>query len=232
MRVAALYDVHGNLPALEAVLADVRSERPDVLLFGGDIVSGPLPKQTLELVRSLEGAVFIRGNADVLSTPRPNPEIDAGVRWVEAQLGEGEIRWLSELPFSWSADDALYVHANPRDIEAPFHEWTPEDELREWGQDVAETSIVTGHVHMQWDRTVDGKRWIGAGSVGMPYEETPGAYWALLDDGRLDFRRTDYDLESAAAVVLASGHPQADEFASENVLRVPSRAEARAAFGF
>ncbi len=60
MRVAALYDVHGNLPALEAVLADVRSERPDVLLFGGDIVSGPLPKQTLELVRSLEGAVFIR----------------------------------------------------------------------------------------------------------------------------------------------------------------------------
>ena len=135
-------------------------------------------------------------------------------------------------PFSWSADDTIYVHANPLDVETPYFEWSPEEELAEAMADVAESRVVSGHVHMQCDRAVGDKHWTCAGSVGMPYEEDePGAYWALLVDGMPQFRRTDYDRERAAAAVRASGHPLAEELAAENILRVPTRAEARTAMG-
>lgn len=228
MRIAALYDVHGNVHALEAVLEEVNA---DVVLFGGDLASGPFPRETVELARSVPNARFVLGNADVLSSPAMNPDWDAARRWVEAQLDGEQIEWLATLPFSWSADDTLYVHANPRDVEAPFHEWTPGEELAEWAEGMAESRLVTGHVHMQWERRAGDVLWICAGSVGMPYEDEPGAYWALLEPDRVTFRCTQFDRERAAAAVRSSGHPLADELAAENVLRVPSRAEARAAFG-
>jgi len=231
VRVAALYDVHGNLAALEAVLVEVERERPDAILFGGDIASGPFPRETIELVRSLDDAVFVLGNADVLASPALNSEFDAARRWVESRLDEEQIAWLASLPFSWSADDTLFVHANPRDVEAPFWEWTPDEELEEWLTGMQESRIVTGHTHMQWDRRVGEKRWICAGSVGMPYEDEPGAYWAMLIDGEPQFRRTEYDLERAAEAVRRSGHPMAEQLAEENVLRVPSRDELRALLG-
>src|SRR5262245_22407187 len=114
MVVAALYDVHGNVQALEAVLADVGEV--DVVLFGGDIASGPFPRETLALVRALPNAVCVRGNADELLTLDGFPENAAAARrWVAAQIGEDGVAWLANLPFSWSADDTLYVHANPVD---------------------------------------------------------------------------------------------------------------------
>jgi predicted phosphodiesterase len=228
VRIAALYDVHGNVHALEAVLAEADA---DVLLFGGDLASGPLPRETVELARSVPNAEFILGNADDLSTPVGNPEWEEGRRWVAARLDPGQIEWLESRPPHWAADDTLYAHANPRDLETPVHEWTPEDELAAYAAGVSEQRIVTGHVHMQWRRPAGDAEWICAGSVGMPYEDEPGAYWALLERDGVTFRRTEYDLERAAAAVRASGHPLAEELAAENVLRVPSRAEARAAFG-
>jgi diadenosine tetraphosphatase ApaH/serine/threonine PP2A family protein phosphatase len=227
LTVAALYDVHGNLYALEAVLAEVDA---DVVLFGGDLVSGPFPAETLELARSVRNAEFVLGNADLLTKYLPRPEWEESRRWVESQFDAADVEWLANLPFSWSADDTLYVHANPVDVDAIVTERTPDERLRQLLRDVRESRVVTGHVHMQFERTVDGKRWVGVGSVGMPYADRPGAYWGLVTPEGVEFRRTDYDLERAAAAIRASGYPIADVLAAENILRCPTAEEALTAF--
>jgi putative phosphoesterase len=230
VRVAALYDVHGNLPALEAVVAEVGRESVDAIVFGGDIASGPMPRETVDLVRSIEGAVFVRGNADRLDSPAMSPEWDAARRWVEQQLDEEQIAWLANLQFSAVLDDTLYVHANPQDDETVVTDLTTDERLTELLAGVEQSRVVAGHTHMQMDRTVASIRFVNAGSVGMPYEAKPGAYWAILGDD-VEFRHTEYDLEAAAAAIRATGHPMAEETAAENVLVVPSREEALAVFG-
>jgi putative phosphoesterase len=230
MRVAALYDVHGNLPALEAVLGDVERENVDAIVFGGDIASGPMPRETVELVRSLDGAVFVRGNADRLDSPAMGPAWDKARRWVENQLDEEQIAWLANLDFSAVLDDTLYVHATPQDDETVVTELTTGERLAELLAGVEQSRVVAGHTHMQLDRTVGSIRFVNAGSVGMPYEARPGAYWAILDQG-VELRRTEYDLARAATAIRATGHPMAEETAAENVLVVPSREQALAAFG-
>lgn len=228
MRVAALYDVHGNVHALEAVLAEVGDA--DVVLFGGDLASGPFPRETIELARSVENAEFVLGNADLLSKRLPNPEWDAGRRWVEAAVRPADAAWLRALPFSWSADDTLYVHANPVDVDEIVTERTPSDRVRELLRDVTERRVVTGHIHIQFEREVDGTWWVGAGSVGMPYADQPGAYWAVVEPEQVEFRRTDYDLEQAAAAIRSTGYPGAAEFADENVADCPTAEAALAIF--
>lgn len=231
MRVAALYDVHGNLPALEAVVRDLEREHVDAILFGGDLASGVFPRGTIELARSLPNARFVRGNADRLSSPALNAEGDAARRWVETQLEDEQIAWLAELPFSEVLDDTLYVHATPQDDETVVTELTTDERFAEVLAGVEQGRVAAGHTHMQLERQVGEILFVNPGSVGMPYEARPGAYWALLDDDGVEFRRSDYDLESAAALFRKSGHPQGVVFADENVLRVPSRAEALAVFG-
>jgi predicted phosphodiesterase len=223
VRVAALYDVHGNVDALEAVLAEVEASDVDQIVFGGDIVAGPFPRETLEVVRSLD-AHAIRGNADVPTTVAPE------AAWVWKQLDEEETAWLGALPGSVVLDDVLYCHATPRSAEEIVTELTTDERLAELLTGVVQPLVVAGHTHMQLDRSVGPVRFVNAGSIGMPYEAEPGAYWALIGDG-VEFRRTDYDREAAAAAIRASGFPPAEDFADENVLRVPSREEALAAFG-
>ena len=229
MRVAALYDIHGNLPALEAVLADVEGENVDAIVFGGDIASGPMPRETLELVQSLDGAVFVRGNADTLSSPAMSPAHDNARRWVEKQLDDEQIAWLASLDFSAVLDDTLYVHAAPEDWTV-ITELTTDERLAELLSGVEQSRVVAGHTHMQLDRKVGPIRFVNAGSVGMPYEAAPGAYWAILDHD-VEFRRTEYDLERAAAAIRATGHPRVEEFVEDDLLVFPSREEALATFG-
>jgi len=228
VRVAALYDVHGNVHALEAVLAE--TDDCDGVLFGGDLVSGPFPRETLDLARSVTNAEFILGNADVFSSPVARPEWDAARRWVQSQLDAQQLDRLEALPFSWTVDETLYVHANPVDVDAIVTERTPIERVRELVADVSEQRIVTGHVHIQFAREVDGLEWVGAGSVGMPYAQEPGAYWAVVTPDDIEFRRTEYDLEAAAAAIRASGYPGADELAAENVLTCPTPEQALAVF--
>jgi predicted phosphodiesterase len=207
VRVAALYDVHGNVHALKAVLADIGEV--DVVLFGGDIASGPFPAETLELVRSVANAVAIRGNADELLSPGLPENAAAARRWVAAQIGSEGVEWLSRLPFSWSADDVLYVHANPVDVAQYVAPRTPDARVAELLAGVTERRVVTGHVHLQFEREVGGVRWIGAGSVGFPYVvDDPAAEWVLVDDGDVSFRRTAYDVDRADAAIRASGYPR------------------------
>ena len=230
MRVAALYDVHGNLPALEAVLAEVEREGVDEIVFGGDIAAGPpQPRETIELVRSLPNARFVRGNADRLDDPKYQG--DAGLAWLLEQLDSEHADWLAGLPFSVVIDDTLYVHATPRDDETVITELTTDEKLAEHLAGVEQTRVVAGHTHMQLERRSGEVLFVNAGSVGRPYEGRTGAFWALIDDDAVELRRTDYDLERAAELVRRSGHPEAEELATENVLGAPSRADALAVFG-
>jgi putative phosphoesterase len=211
MRVAALNDVHGNLPALEAVLAEL----PDdvAIVFGGDITAGPMPGETLELVRSLgERALLLRGNAD----REPDPELTA-----EQQ------RLLRELPESQTLDldglgRTLFCHGSPRSDEEIVTAVTSEERMRTILAGVAEHVVVIGHTHHQFDRTVDGIRVVNAGSVGMPYESRPGAYWALLGP-EVELRRTEYDVEAAVEAMRAKRY---DGPAIPLLLEPPSAEEA------
>jgi len=224
VQVAALYDIHGNVPALEAVLADLERERLDAIVVGGDIAAGPFPRETVDLVRSLD-AVCIRGNADRLDTAVEGVWEDAR-RWIVSELGEEAVAWLASLPFSAVLDSTLYVHATPRSDDEVVTELTSEERLAEILEDVEERLVVAGHTHMQLRRG----RFVNAGSVGRPFESRPGAYWALIGDD-VEFRRTEYDLDHAAAAVRATSYPRAEDVAAQNILRVPTREEGLDAFG-
>ena len=229
MRVAALYDIHGNLPALEAVLADVEREGVDAIVIGGDIAAGPpQPAEVVDLVRSLPNAHCIRGNADRLRDPEFAGE--EGLEWLFEQLVDDQVDWLVTLPFSTVLDDTLYVHATPQDDVTIVTEITTDEKLGSLLADVEQSRVVAGHTHMQLERRVAGKLFVNAGSVGWPYEGRTGAYWALVDDA-VSLRRTGYDLERTAELVRRSGHPRAAEVAAENILESAPRAEAIAVFG-
>ena len=188
--VAALYDIHGNLAALEAVLAEVPDDA--AIVIGGDVCAGgEQPSETLARLRGLGDRVrWVRGNADRELYPgeeglAPQEVIDA----TRAGLSEEEIEFLHELAETQQIDDVLYCHASPRNDVDIFTERTPEERISFLFEGLEMPTVVCGHTHMQYERTVAGVRVINAGSVGMPYEEEPGAYW-LLD---LVHRRTPYD---------------------------------------
>ena len=192
MRVAALYDIHANLPALDAVLAEVDA---DVVVIGGDFVMGPWPAETLERLRALEGDVrFIRGNADREVVEEKQglapPEL---TEFVRARLLPDAFAFLRELPLTVSVDGVLFCHATPRNDEEIFTRISPDERWRAALVDVDENVVVCGHTHIQFDRRIDEVRLVNAGSIGMPYEDEPGAYWAVLDDGDVEFRRTVYE---------------------------------------
>jgi putative phosphoesterase len=235
-RVAALYDVHGNLPALEAVLAEVEALDVDLVVVGGDVASGPMPGETLAALRALgERAVWIRGNGDRAlaegAPPAAQPEEwDERERWTRDQLSDEERAFLGGLPETATVEieglgPTLFCHGSPRSDEEILTPATSEERLGPILADVREPGVVCGHTHIQFDRAVGRIRLVNAGSVGMPYEGRTGAYWALLGPD-VDLRRTEYDLESAAERIRASGFPDADEYAREYVLESYASEEA------
>jgi putative phosphoesterase len=235
VKVAALYDVHGNLPALEAVLAEVDATGADLVVVGGDVAIGPMPRETLELLLGLgERALFVRGNGDREIAEGPEPkeaELWAErTRWSAEQLDAVQVAFLAGLPDTQSVEvdglgRVLFCHGSPRRDDEILTAVSPEERVAAAVAGVEEEVVVSGHTHVQFDRRVAGKRLVNAGSVGMPYEAGPGAYWALLGP-EVELRRTDYDLEAAVAAIRASGFPGAEEHAAENVLTVPSAQEA------
>ena len=237
MRVAALYDVHGNLPALEAVLAEVESLEVDAVVVGGDIAIGPMPRASLERLLALgERALFLRGNGDreIAGEPAGSGLWVERTRWSAAQLDRGALAWLSALPDTQTVDvdglgPVLFCHGSPRSDEEILTRISSEERVAAACAGVEEAVVVCGHTHVQFDREVAGTRLVNAGSVGMPYEAEPGAYWALLGPD-VELRRTAYDLEAAAAAIRATGFPGADELAAANVLTVPSAEEATEQF--
>lgn len=229
LRVAALSDIHGNLPALEAVLREVEQERPDLIVFGGDVASGPMPAETIELLRALEGARFVRGNADRGlidefdgKAPAALPGPFSG--WCAAQLNRDQRDFLASFEERVEVEDIVVCHASLRNDVDVFTRETPDDRVRLLMAGASNGMVVCGHTHMQFDRRVGDIRVVNPGSVGMPYGE-PGAYWAIVGDD-VDMRRTDYDRKAAAARIRDKHSDVAEKFAAENVLTVPSVEEA------
>ena len=241
MKIAALYDIHGNLPALNAVLDELEEVRPDLIVVGGDSIPGPIPRQTLERLSQLGDRVrTIRGNGDreVVAAFDDLPfasgiseEVRERIRWTARQLEQSQRDFLAQLPeqVTLHVDGLgviLFCHATPRNDMEIFTPNTPQERLNTIFSGVESQIVVCGHTHMQFERQAGSVRILNAGSVGMPYADRPGAYWLLLGPEGIDFRRTEYDIEMAAQYVRDSGYPQAQEFAEENLLKVPTQAEA------
>src|SRR2546427_11266990 len=236
LRVAALSDIHGNLPALEAVLSEVERERSDLIVSCGDVASGPMPAETISLLMSLPRARFVRGNADrglVDAFDRkpkgrmPGPFAD----WCATRITREQRDFLTTFESTVTVDDVegigrvLFCHGSPRSDEEIMTAETALDRMRQFMAGLDVDLVVGGRTHMQFDRKGDRVRVINAGSVGMPYGE-PGAYWTMLGTG-VRPRRTEYDLKAAATRIRGAGSPEAEQFATENALQVPTVEEAR-----
>ena len=224
MRVAALYDVHGNLTALEAALAEVDSAGVDAIVCGGDTVWGPWPGDCLDLL-SRRGAVMLRGNCerDILE---PTSGRD---RWCAEIMTPSQLELIADLPLSVEVfvdglGKVLFCHASPRRDDEILTRTTPSAAVEEALAEVNADTVVCGHTHVQYERMVGRIRLVNAGSIGLPYEDELGARWALLGPG-VGLRRTPYAYDAAAVAIRASGLPDADDFA-DTVATPPSAAEA------
>lgn len=237
MRVAAIDDFHGDLPALEAVLDEIGRAKVDRVVCGGDVFPGPLPCETLARLLAFDEPVeFLRGNGDreVLAQMtgtetdwlRTAPESwREPVRWTAQELPRDHERLLTEWPATYcmaipGLGDVLFCHATPRDDTEVFTRRTPDERLLPIFDRLDVAVVVCGHTHMQFDRTVGPFRVVNAGSVGMLYGK-PGAYWLLLDPD-IELRHTSYDLAAAADRIRATTYPQAAHFAEYHVVRPPS----------
>ncbi len=227
MRVAALYDVHGNMPALDAVLAEVEHEHVDAIVLGGDCVHGPQPKAALERLRGLgERALWLRGNTDRLIAG--DDATEDRHRCVAAAIGTEGATFLRSLPLPQRLEidglgETLFCHATPRNDAEIVTPLTSDERLASILEDVQADAVVAGHTHMQEDRMVGDVRWINAGSVGLPYEGDVKAFWALLGPD-VELRRTPFDADAAARAFEAVGGADSSRFA-QNLRIAPSRRE-------
>jgi predicted phosphodiesterase len=229
MRVAALYDVHGNLPALDAVLVDPRCAAADLIVCGGDLVGGPMPSECLDRLHALgRRAVLLRGNGERLVATSE----DASDAWCREQLGVGATDRLAGAPLVRELDvdglgTTLFCHATPRSDEEILTRITPEPAVAEAFERRAGAAVV-GHTHVQYDRRVGALRLVNAGSVGWPYEGRHGAFWALLGPG-VELLSTTYDVDAAVEAIRSTGFPGAEDLAA-SLLEPPTAEEATTYF--
>ncbi len=242
MRVAVLSDIHGVLPALEAVLAEPDVMAADLVVLTGDLASGPQPAETLDMLTALgDRAVWVRGNADrELVAFRADAQTsmpDAISPWAAEQLRDDQVELLAGLPLFASVEvsglgTTVFCHATPRDDEEVV---LVDSRPARWAEvfadlDASVRAVVCGHTHMPFARLADRRLVVNPGSIGMPYGGA-GAHWALLGPG-VDLRVTEFDLDKACdRIVAESGYPDAREWADYFVRSTASDMEAIAAFG-
>jgi predicted phosphodiesterase len=229
--VAALYDVHGNLPALEAVLADDAFARADAVVVGGDVAAGPLPGEVLDRLDALALPVrWVRGNADrevvahydrgdtdhsIYGPDAPAERADA---FTAARITRAHRDLLAGFEDVVPLDGVLFCHGSPRRDDEVITALTPEARLAPMLAGVQEALVVCGHTHHQFELRAGAQRVVNAGSVGMPYQGEPGAYWLLVADGEPELRRTVYDVDLAAPTLRASGFPDVDDLIRESLV--------------
>jgi putative phosphoesterase len=238
MRIAVLSDVHGNLTALEAVLGEVADEGFDLVVSGGDVVAGPMPRECLERLAGLgERIRWVMGNADreVVAAldggllDDPDDPAARAAHFAAARLGPSHRDLLASFAPTVAVDGVLVCHGTPRsDVEIVTPRIDP-GRLAEIVRGVTEPVVVGGHVHLQFLQRSGAVQWVNAGSVGMPYEGAPGAYWLALTSEAPDLRRTLYDTDVAAAAIRATGYPDAEDVVAA-ITGAVSREEALDAF--
>lgn len=234
MPVACLYDIHGNLPALEAVVEEVLRSEVDHIVVGGDLVPGPFPRECFDLLNSLTIPIeYIIGNGDRETLTAKRSGVTAAVPeyfheamgWNAGQLSEANAKAIEKWPLTrrlhvGGIGDVLFCHATPRNDSEIFMRTTSDATLLAIFDPLHVHAVVCGHTHMQNDRTVGTTRIINAGSIGASFQG-PGAYWAIIGP-TVQLRRTYYDVEKAAARVRATSFPQAEQFAASSVLQPPT----------
>ena len=212
MATAILYDVHGNLVALEAVLAEVDRAGATEYVLGGDYSTfGPWPRETAERLEAVPAGVRIRGNVERWLReepevpPQAQPLVHAAVAVAQEALGAELVRRLYGLPERAELEGILVCHGSPlSDVDSFARE--PEDGEERLLAGEAGRTILFGHSHVQFRRPgPDGTLLVNPGSVGMPLDGDPRAAWALYEDGKIDLRRTEYDVERAAAQMRTFG---------------------------
>jgi putative phosphoesterase len=237
-RVAAIYDIHGNLPALEVVLAELESVKPDLIVVGGDVVAGPMPTEVIDRLVTLRYDIcFVRGNADrevvasyderlhadPIDVADPAERVAAYVASrIDCEhrdrLASFAERLIVEVE---GVGQVLFCHGSPRSDEEIVSAATTEGRLQGILTGVDQDLVVCGHTHAQFDRRVGAKRVVNAGSVGMPYQGKPvGAFWLLLGAGSVSLRRSDYGLDRTVRQIRATGYPDA-EYMVEILLEPP-----------
>jgi predicted phosphodiesterase len=218
--LGVLYDIHGNMPALERVLADAERLDVDRWLLGGDYgTPSPWPGETLARLRELLNATWIRGNGErwLFEPPTDRAEVMEVYDLFHSQLPEEELRGLYELPPQAELDGILYTHGSPlSDVESFPPDPSDDDERMLAG--VRDRTVVFGHSHQQFRRPgPNGTDLVNPGSVGMPLDGDVRAAWATWD-GDFEFRRTEYDVARAAAGYRSLGGDFA-EFAAQRIER-------------
>jgi putative phosphoesterase len=223
VRVAAISDVHGNLPALEAVLADIDREDVGEIVVVGDTAHGPWAAEVVDVLVE-RGARAVRGNADREVTERSD-RFGPIVPWSADRLGESRLAVVRSWPLTVELTvdglgHVLACHSTPASEDPIYTRITPEEEVSGLFEGVDASMVLCGHTHMQYDRTLSsGLRIVNPGSVGLPYEGERGAYWALLGP-EVEFRRSTYDVEATVAAIEVMGAP-VDEQLLEYLLEPP-----------
>jgi len=242
VRIAVLNDIHGNFPALQAVLDELPSAGVDRIVVGGDVFPGPMAHLALRALADCRIPVdYLYGNGEVALLEHLAGKIPARlpeayrpiVRWNAEQLGPGDREAIATWPMTLrvtvpSIGDVLFCHATPRDENEIFTVRTVDDRLTAVFDAAHAPLVVCGHTHLVMDRAIGRTRVVNPGSVGMPFGPA-GADWLIVGPG-ITFRHTDYDLAAAAERIRASGYPAADEFAARCVLHPPSADEMLAVY--
>ncbi len=232
MTVAALYDVHGNLPALAAVLSEPRLADAEMIVSGGDLVMGPRPTECLDLLEADGRVRFHRGNGDrVVCELDEDGDLVEAARWCSVRLGPERLarveRWPSTVELEVPGLGAvLFCHATPKSDLSILTAVTPEEEVaRELG-DVAADVVVCGHTHVQYDRRLGRTRVVNAGSLGMPYEGSPDARWAALGADGIELLSTPYDSVAALDTLSRTGFQLVEQWLEPALLGRITAAEA------
>ena len=212
MRVAAISDIHGNLPALDAVLADIAEANVDAIVVAGDSVSGPWPAEVFDRLQDVDARI-VHGNADRLEEVRRFDDEQAA--WNEGRLGSERLATVAAWPLTLELaveglGRVLVCHSTPGSDEPIYTRATPDDDVLAAIGPVEADVLVCGHTHMHYDRAFSsGLRMVNPGSVGLPYEGQRGAFWAVLGPD-VEFRRSEYDVVEAVAAARALGAPRQD----------------------
>jgi putative phosphoesterase len=230
VRVAAISDIHGNLPALEAVLAEIASEGIDGIVVVGDTISGPWPAEVFDRLDAV-GAKHVRGNADRLALGGGEGDIGD---WSAERLGDRRAAvadWPLTLQLAVEGlGEVLVCHSTPTSDEPIYTRVTPDEEIAELFAGVDADVVLCGHTHVQYDRVLrNGLRIVNPGSIGMAYEGRRGAFWAVLGPG-VELRCSEYDVEGAVVAMRERGAPNVEDQLVKHLLEPPDPADVTAYF--
>ncbi len=225
MRIAAVADVHGNLAALRAVLGEVDDEHVDAIVVCGDTAAGPLVQPALEVLAARSEPVrWVRGNGEretvaCFDGARPPAATSDWAPWTASRIDR---RWrdrMASWPIALELDGVCFCHGTPRADDENLTRATPAAGLAAAIGATAARLVVVAHTHQQFIRDLpDGRVVANAGSVGLPYEGRPGAFWMIVEDGCPELRQTRYDVGAAADEMRAGGFPDLDEAIRESLL--------------